>query len=339
MEAPHPTADAVLRDGIVVGLLPSDEATKCRELLTAYLGNIPEKRIQRAPGTLPLEDYGAGSFGALNFSSSFHNPAAAEIDLVVKKCVGPIVEEVARTLGLKYVELIPDRIYYRTKPQPRESYHTDNTAGAQSTNEVYFGVIVNLSELNDRPFVCVPGTHQLSARLDGGDYTPEVDQGTWKTKEVTYSIPPNGFALVVENIVHRIASGRQKTASMGKFCGFRISNSAEQWCPENQQLMEEQAALFFKGGRLAPIVPRLWLVNWPQKCKAYCDTLIPEMRTTHTYKSGKKAGQTIAAPFQVPPSMRALKRPYPTSTEALTRFLPKSVAPRDEPPTKRRCMM
>lgn len=320
----------VIRDGIVVGELPEKDAAKCRKLMREYLGNIPEKKVQRAPGN--AGDYGAGSFGAINYSSAYHNPAATKTDATIMRVVGPTVQAVAREMGLEYYEMVPDRMLYRTKKQPRESFHTDNTAGAESKNEVFFVVIVNLNETRDREFVCVPGTHSMSTRLKGGDFTPETDQAEWKAREVTYKIPPGGYALVVENIVHRIAGGKNQV-TMGKFCAFRISNSPRQWCPENDARMESQAALAHKGGQIAPMVPKLWVTNWPDKCEALAATLRPEMNTTHTYKSGVKKGRTITMPKREPPSLQDLGRMYPMSHEARTRFRPQLVGP--GPPAKR----
>lgn len=328
----HPPVQAILDDGYVTGTLPTTSVARARTLLVEYLSAIPERleHAQFEPGTASRGDYSAGRFGALNYASAYHNPAAVYIDEMALEHIGPVVGAVARHMKLSYVELIPDRVHYRTQPQVVKSYHTDHTSGAESEDEVFFVAVVNLNAREPRPFTLVPGTHKMSARLCGGDFTPEGNQEQWAQREKTVQIPPGGYALVVENIVHRI-SGRRGCVSMGKFCGFRISNSSTQWMPENDARMETQAALIHKGGQTAPMVPRLWTVNWPDKCIAYALKHVEKMRRSHTYKAGKRRGQTITTMEAIPLSLAALSCKYPQSASARNRFKPQKVQPKAQP--------
>ena len=128
-----------------------------------------------------------------------------------------------------------------------------------------------------------------------------------------------------ENIVHRVSGGKPQKTILRKFVGFRISDDPEQWCPENAERMECQAALRHKGGDLAPMYPNLWLTNWPDKCEEFSQRLKPVMLTTHTYKTGKKRGRTITLPKREPPSLQELGRMYEMTERARKRFKPHTV--------------
>ena len=334
MEAPLSPTAQLLEQGYTVLSLPEGPTAECVNAFRQYLGEIPELKpdCRRAPdGT---RDYSAGSFGALNFASAFHCPAACKIDEVITENLCPVFEDVARSGGWGFWELIPDRLCYRTKPQPRESWHTDNTAGAVTTNEFYVLVVVNLSVDKDRVFTCVPGTHSLSARLEGGYFTPEADQAQWAAREVQVHIPPGHVMLVAENIVHRITGDRKYLPAMNKFSGIRFSNEALQWCPENIGRMERQEPLIHKGGQVAPLYPKLWLTNWPHKLQAYADELDPRLVEPYTYKTGFKKGRSIRKPVAEPLGLCELGTPYPLTERDRKRFAPHAVL-LSEPDAKR----
>ena len=98
-----------------------------------YLQSIPELK---SPLTKEC-DKGMGGFGALNYASAFHHPHRIESDLDILDTVKPILEELARLLGLEWLQQIPDRSIYRTQSQSGTSWHTDNTAGAKE-NDIFW---------------------------------------------------------------------------------------------------------------------------------------------------------------------------------------------------------
>lgn len=104
-----------------------------------------------------------------------------------------------------------------------------------------------------------------------------------------------------------------------------------QWMPDNDARMENQAALIHKGGQTAPMVPRLWTVNWPDKCIAYALKHVEKMRMNHTYKAGKRRGQTIPTMRAIPISLAALSCKYPQSASARTRFRPRKIVSPAQP--------
>lgn len=317
-------ARILMKRGYVVVRVDPRETKRARHLFGKDILEFPEYRsdIEHDLST----DIGAGSFGALNQSSAYHCPSAVYIDLLMKRRLGPIVRRVARKKRLKNWEVLPDRLVYRTQKQPTESYHTDNSRGAYHFSDIFFGSFINLNKAGvNQVFTLVPGTHKFSARMDGGDFTPMTPSAELKSRERVVVVPPSHAILFFENIVHRVSGSTPTTPLIRKFCGFRASNDPRQWCPENIQRMEKQAALAHKGGVIAPMYPKLWRTNWPDKCEAYSKTLVPEMVTTYTYKSGKNKHRTINIPHKDPISLSDLGHKYPLSEEAKNRFKPQAV--------------
>lgn len=291
-------------------LLPvdHDKAKKDRELFQAYISNIPElKEDAKITG-----DIGTGSFGALNFASSYHNPAAVSCDMNVLLAATRTLDALANDLGLKYMQLIPDRLCYRTRAQPPESYHYDATSGAEE-GDCFFGSIYNLNENLVQKFTCVPGTHKLCADVKGGAYTPtdKMVNVEYKKREATVSIPPFHALLFFENIIHRVTGGVPIEPIRRKFVGFRLTNSPRSWMHDkNTPLMITQGPLYHKGGQLAPMYPRLYLTNHTDKLQQFADRLRPELLTDYTFKSGKRKGETITIPLRFPPSLEQLDSMY-----------------------------
>jgi hypothetical protein len=309
--------------GFLLVKLSEAKVRSARHLFKSYLRSIPE----HVQGAEIEGDFGAGSFGGINYASAYHCPAATFIDEFVAEEMEPILTALGALQGLSQLELLPDRLCYRTKAQPKESWHTDNTSFVTSSSELVFGTIVNLNKGVSQQFVCVPGTHTLGARMTGGDFTPEGAENIerWKEEEVTLVIPPKHALIFFENIVHRVSGGKPKHPILRKFVGFRLSNDKKQWCPANETQMETQGALHHKGGNLAPLYPKLWRTNWPDHCEKYSERLRPEMLTTHTYKTGKKRGRTITLPHKIPPSLGELGCKYELSESARKRFRPRSI--------------
>ncbi|GMI00221.1 hypothetical protein TrST_g8620 [Triparma strigata] len=106
--------------GVLLVPLPPKKVTRGRELFKHYLANIPEHKV----GAIFDGDYGAGSFGAINLASAYHNPAAVYIDEFVTEEFETIMTPLGSLQGLGFWELVPDRLCYRTKKQPKESWHT-----------------------------------------------------------------------------------------------------------------------------------------------------------------------------------------------------------------------
>ena len=312
--------------GYVLIPLSKKRTKEARRMFAQYVDSIPEHKSNSA---LALDkDIGAGSFGAINYASAYHCPVAVHVDLMMIDMVKPILLVLANLLGLGYWELIPDRLCYRTNKQLKESYHRDNSAGASSSSDIFLGGFANLSPKGvNQQFTLLPGTHTPGASLKAGDFTPENVPDEVKARAETVIIPPNSAIVVFENILHCVSGPKPASALLRKFFGFRLSNDTQQWFPENIPRMQTQSALAHKGGTVAPLIPKLWRTNWPDKCEAYCTKLKPLLVTTYTYMSGKKKGRTINIPHLLPPSLEQLDEKYLLTDEAKNRFRLRRVNP------------
>lgn len=313
--------EALKRDGYLVLSMPEEHVSSDRRGFLHYISNIPERKSGR-----PIKgDIGAGSFGALNFASAYHNPAAVSCDDHVSSAVSNVLTSLAKDLSREYIELIPDRLCYRTRAQPAESYHYDATNGAVE-GDCFFGTIYNLNATLTQQFICVPGTHSDKADLKGGAFnlTNKEKKVEYKEKEVKVHIPPGHACIFFENIIHRVSGGVPPEPILRKFVSFRLSTSPTPWLGDkNSALMRTQSALHHKGGVIAPMYPRLYITNHVKKLQEFADELIPEMLEDYEFKSGKRKGTTVRIPKRVPPSLESFGKMYADNHE---RFKVRKVA-------------
>lgn len=297
--------------GYVLLSIEKSEVDADRNLLYKYIFDIPEIRKEAQLSKVPSNDIGPGSFGALNFASAYHAPVSVSCDHHVHEAVRPILTELAKDLGLTAMQLIPDRLCFRTRAQVPESYHYDATSGAED-GDCFFGTIYNMNESLTQFFTCVPGTHKLRADLKGGAYNSTNDRATeYKQLEETVEIPPCHALVFFENIMHRVSGKKPREPILRKFVGFRLTNSQTEWlADENNPKMHTQGALHHKGGEIAPMYPRMYLVNHVDKLVQYANRLRPEMLTNYTFQSGKRKGTTISIPKLNPPSLQELGEMY-----------------------------
>lgn len=291
-----------------------------------YLQSIPELK---SPLTKEC-DKGIGGFGALNYASAFHHPHRIESDLDILDTVKPILEELARLLGLEWLQQIPDRSIYRTQSQSGTSWHTDNTSGAKE-NDIFFGAHFNLNKKSAnwsgvQTFTCAPGHHSIHPRLKGGEYTPSDKDKIRDFKQVAtrVSINPGEIMLHFENIPHLAGSKVSAENPVKKKIGaFRLSNHSSEWMPENRERLEHQAPLIYKGGEDPPMFAKMHLVNWPSKLSDYANLLIDDCVEDYKYQTGKNAGMTFTFPKRRSPSLASIGKKYKYNPvlEALNRTM------------------
>lgn len=283
--------------------------------LLAYLDHIPEKlhRWDRR------SDLSAGNFGALNFASSFHAEPACIIDQHLTEAFRPILSQLARLTGNTHFQCVPDRLCVRSKKQASESKHRDHSGGLDPT-DVMLGVIYNLNTQLTQHFTCYPGTHSTTALANGQAFTRAQAEAE-EQEPTTLEIPPGCALIFFENILHRVTGGRPPAPLLRKFAGFLLNRGA-QWCPENIERIRDQRPLIFKGGKEAPLYPRLWKTNWPELATAYAATLLPALCTDVVYRTGKHAGRRFVFPVQHSPGLIELGIPLAISDAARARFRP-----------------
>ena len=230
----------------------------------------------------------------------------------------PILKEVAKLLGLPYLEMLHDRFLYQTRAQKKESWHTDNTYGAKA-DDCYFGAHYNLNTEYVQSFTCAPGHHSTTPLLEGGEYTPSDATLVQTFERVKQVVPfrPGDILLHFENIPHLAGSSAPPigTPILRKIGAFRLTKHSSKWMPENDERVRTQSALIYKGGKPPPEYPALYRVNWPDKLQEYAELLIDPMTCSHTYQTGKKRGRSYTFPLSPFPSLSALGKRYKVDEE------------------------
>jgi len=269
------------------------------------------------------EDVGAGSFGAVNLPSACHNDGTVHAQMLMIKATEPLLVDYAKAYAYKQVQYIFDRPLIRTKKQPLEAIHTDNSADAD-IDDVVFAMFFPLT--SNQCVSLVPGSHSFEPRMKGGDFTPSSpeDKAILKGRLTTVPMPTGSLLIMHENIAHGIYCKKRKRNEplevvYRQFLGAAVSKVHKTWLPENQLRLKRQELMAHKGGdEPPPLYPKLYWTNHWKCLKKYAMTLRPEMLINKTFKTGKNEGMTIAVPNSCPPVVKRYKR----TDEENNRFLP-----------------
>ena len=292
-------AGRLLRDGYVVARVYSPAAT--REMQSNFV-----EACKSFPEFVPgATHYVGGSFGAFGTPGSFHNPFVRELRFTVMAELLPIFEELVHLSGKQYVMQCFDRMCIRRKgtTMPSESPHRDESPMAGLTIGGWLAV------KEDQQFRCSPGSHGDGSGRGFQKLTPE-EAAEYKSKMSTVRVPVGSVLLFVEDIVHCV-SGANTPADMYRvFTGWNLSNSRDNAIEDTDKICEEQAVPLIKSGQKAPMWPRLYLTNHPEKLAAITEQVKPEYRTQHTFKTGARAGKTIEVVERFMPSLAAMDQCY-----------------------------
>lgn len=331
-------AEYLHKNGFVVLEIQPELFEKVPELYKDYLENIPELKPNVFIFGKTIGDLSAGSFGALNFASAYHCNLKRYLNRIQFLIAFRVLKILGLRLKLKNIQAIIDRLFYRTKKQNPETYHTDNTNGAETSNEIYLGSLMNCNEDLEHVFTLVPETQLNSARVKGGEFTAlkltdemkhrlklptdfgkDLDKKETKKllkqelkkRERVIKIPPKHMILFYENIIHRISGSTPKKPILRNGLGFRLTNSENEWfSAEIRKGFAEQSAMIHKGGEIAPPYPKLWWTNWLDKLRTYTEIFNEDCTEI---RIRKKTGEPIIVPKL--PSLTEINRRYPDYTE------------------------
>lgn len=306
---------------VLSGAATDSEIATLRAQFTEYHRTWPEQAEDYVQDM--SEDVGAGGFGAVNLPSACHFDGTVHAQMLAIKATEPFLIDYAKLYKGKQVQYMFDRPLIRSKKQPPEAIHTDNSAGADK-GDIVFAIMLPLT-----PNQCVslvPGSHSFEPRMTGGDYTPSSpeDKAMLKERLITVPMPTGSILIMQEAIAHGIYSKKRKRGEAApviyrQFLGAAVSNVHKVWLPENQLRLKRQELMAHKGkDETPPLYPKLYWTNHWKELKKYAMRLRPEMLTQRTFKTGKNKGMTIAVPKSSPPVLKRYKR---TDAEN-NRFLP-----------------
>ena len=189
--------------------------------LQGFLQNAPEFSPEFCDGTLDAElqeqfpnvrecDRRAlhvGSFGALNTSSSFHNPPVRFLRLFVHEHAKKTIVSAFKGNGIQIPDnfhQVIDRVGVRTKGQKptSESWHRDESRFAYD-GDMVFGGWVNLSDHSEY-FSCVPGTQQPGKNRGFAPIRDAAEIAAAKAGKVLVEVLPGHLLNNVETIVQEV---------------------------------------------------------------------------------------------------------------------------------------
>lgn len=343
----------------------SNRSTALRELNNAWFGG---NRSEARKGFGPM--HVAGAFGACSLASSYYHRSAGIIDRIALKTATQSLADVAYNNDdsqCNFLSIIPDRMCFRIRKPEGESWHTDNTAGAIEGDK-FFGGFVNLnheSEMDSllpaqrrkfeqqkrkmgygiQSFTLIPKQFDLKANLKGGDFTPENLTTEDKQRGQTVLVPPGHMIVFFENIVHMVHNKEASFPIRRKFVGFMLRNTDEQWDPIPKlhlrphipitDLLTKQASLYFKGGQISRMFPRLYENVSKHKLPEFSKPFVDGMKETKTFRRfteiNEKGDKTTF--FNVEkqivklfcPSLMDLGKPYSEKEADIKRFKPRTV--------------
>lgn len=223
-------AEALHAKGLVVVSIPKAAAIEAS--LMAYLKNIPETTEAARQQPLGTTSFSGSSFGALNESSSFHNPASRRIRELVAEKVEPILAAYAELSGLDtwQCEQLMDRLLVRNPDQlvAPEKGHRDESTNALPGDRMFGGWLA-FSEGD--VFTAAEGSHRdlSGAYLPAGGtgFAPLSKEEAASLTMTRVKVPKYGFLLFHANIAHKITRKKRKTLLVRQFVGYRLTQSKE----------------------------------------------------------------------------------------------------------------
>tara|TARA_B100000131_G_scaffold13422_1_gene13859 strand:- start:163 stop:1083 length:921 start_codon:yes stop_codon:yes gene_type:complete len=247
-----------------------------------------------------------GGFGALGNPSSHHHPYIRGLRRRIYDKIHPVFKGDGRNL-----EMIIDRLMIRLPGQVggTESWHRDEAVRAKTADTV-FGGWVNF-DLGEQIFSCVPGSHTKVLGTGGFARIDKSEHKELKSRSTQIKIPAGAIVIFNENIIHEVYPHKKKHTMMRLFVGWRLTNETEPLIPNIHSLLKDQAPIPLKSGQMPEMFSKSHLMFHLLKLEKFAETLHPLCTYDHTFKSGKKKGQTHKIPVKIMPSLREIGALYP----------------------------
>lgn len=299
-------AAALQEDGVVViPLLTHAETRKAREDILNAVRNAPEL-------THPAENpasQACGSFGALGTPSSQNNTPVRELRKLLHLRA---VRRVWKAMGPRNLEQLVDRLCARTKKQPKESWHRDETPFAPESDEI-FGGWFNAGEASNY-FSCAKATHK--EKRGKGGFAPIVNPAPFNEKRTTIEVPPGSLVIFYEHLAHEVSSAPVKQLDLRLFVGWRLTDKTLPLIPDIEKRFAEQGTITIKSGQECPMHALLHWTNHRKQLAEYSKQFRLECKTLRTVGSGKHKGEKYLVVKRYLPSLSEMGLPmYPAYTQ------------------------
>lgn len=291
---------------MVVQLMTLVETVAHRKAVLDAVKAAPELNH---PGANPASQV-VGSFGALGTPSSQNNDAVRILRMLAQlRTVKTVWRGMAD--GRKLEQLV-DRLCVRTKKQPKESWHRDETPFAPAEDDI-FGGWINLGESSNY-LSCAKGTH-TEPRGTGG-FTKITDPAPFDAKRVRVEVPPGHLVIFYEHLAHEVCSVPIKKLDVRLFVGWRLTTRDTPLIADIAKRFKEQATFTIKSGQECPMHAALHWTNWRKLLTEFSKQFRPECKTFRTVGSGAHKGEKHCVVFRFLPSLKAMGLPlYPAYTD------------------------
>ena len=252
-----------------------------------------------------------GGFGALGTASSFHHPFIRNLRGYIYRKISPIFKEDSRKL-----EYIIDRAMFRPSGQSpaSETWHRDEAPNALEGDTIYGGWY-NLDTEEDQIFSCIPGSHTEVQGHGGFSKIPKGMKKELDAKSKKIKIPPGHIIIFNENTIHEVNPHKKDYTMTRMFAGWRLTDSDTPLTPNLINIIEDQDIVPIKSGQIPTMYSKSHIMFHHKLLEDMAISLLEECKYGHTFKSGKRKGQTKIFPKMHSPSLKELGILYPEYKE------------------------
>ena len=308
--------------------------------------------------TYPLQ---VGAFGGLGNPSSFHCPSVRAMRrLAHHKALALftiLCQKTPALSGYNFDQLFDRmRVVQKGSKSAKESWHRDlSPEPDHGKGDIIFGGWICLDD-TPQYFSCVPTTQNDPVPPGGKGFAKEkpdilkAGKVTWKvngkiTEKVT--VKPGHMLIFSERILHEVLGGTCSETSYRLHTAWRLTKDNKPYFKDIIRRMKRQAPMRIKSGQEPNVYAKLHIVNNPHLLEPFQH--VYKALNKHTYKSGARAGQSVAVPHVMGGRMSSLAHLMEHKVEGVDKykkytlgearmFMPTPIAPvaTDGPSLKRK---
>ena len=261
----------------------------------------PEAREQHQPSQL-------GAFGARGVSSSFHGPWPRGMRARLFKFLRLVYENVAATIGLPNIHVLPDRMCVRPPGQKmqKKNLHRDIPDVKDGARYITLQGFLNVGPKGNQYFLAVPGTHDAVGDASSG-FCPVHNPHIYEKQATKIKIEPGHCIVFFPTIVHGVL-GNTATGKLRRlFFAAGLTDSTEPLDPDVGSRLTSQAPLKLPSGQEPFLYAKLHPVNHREQLLAFSGRFNSACREEVVWKTGKCAGKHRIV-SRVAPSLKKLQK-------------------------------
>eukprot|EP00038_Savillea_parva_P004625 m.140401 g.140401 ORF g.140401 m.140401 type:complete len:355 (+) comp11525_c0_seq2:202-1266(+) len=305
-------ADDLIQDGVVVipvGDNPVSEAAETLKALEAASRDAPEFVDVDAVASRTL------GFPAHSYPSAFHVKAAWQAR---EKVLAAAVKHLGSWIGNRNVSVMHDRHQLNATSASTKAFHSDKAPvredsgswGVTKGDDILQG-IYNIGG-GKQHLSCWKGSHMhemMKSAASGFAPVGKSAQEAAERNKTLIDIPEGHVCLFVPSLMHKVHKYSKPVSRV--YTPLHITLTHVGFAPD-----KELGEVFDPNIRAVPRLPscqeaalysRLHLCNHSDKLEKMSKGMVGSMTTTHTFKTGTRAGKSISVPYRFSKSMAQRK--------------------------------